>query len=298
MPEDVSKAILTSVEAHSLALQSFTHVKMSRKQTRLPVLSSLPVAYFVNGDTGLKQATNMAWANKFLNAEVLAVILPIPDEVADDADYDIVAESTSAIATAIARKIDAAVLFGTDKPVTWGDAIVPEAILRNHVVVRGRNAVAAGGLAQDLSDLFALVEEDGYDSDLLAFTTRYKGLLRGARDSLGRELSEVSPTNVYGTTPIYPARGLWPVGLSVAEGVVGDSTQALLGIRTDMQYKVLTEGVISDDTGKVILNLAQQDAKALRITFRCAFEVANTIRFDNENAATRYPFAVITSPAV
>ena len=35
---------------------------MSAKFKKQPVLSALPVAYFVNGDTGLKQTTEAAWA--------------------------------------------------------------------------------------------------------------------------------------------------------------------------------------------------------------------------------------------
>jgi hypothetical protein len=32
---------------------------------------------------------------------------------------------------------------------------------------------------------------------------------------------------------------------------------------------------------------------ALRIVFRCAFQTANVLNYDNSNASTRYPFSVI-----
>jgi hypothetical protein len=32
---------------------------------------------------------------------------------------------------------------------------------------------------------------------------------------------------------------------------------------------------------------------ALRVVFRVAFQVANTIRYDNTTEATRYPFAAL-----
>ena len=56
---------------------------MTSKQTRIPVLDMLPMAYWVNGDTGFKQTTEQAWDNVYLTAEELAVIVPIPEAVVD-----------------------------------------------------------------------------------------------------------------------------------------------------------------------------------------------------------------------
>ncbi|NLV74050.1 MAG: hypothetical protein GXY52_05140, partial [Chloroflexi bacterium] len=39
---------------------------------------ALPTAYFVDGETGLKQTTKVEWANVMLSAEELAVIVPVP----------------------------------------------------------------------------------------------------------------------------------------------------------------------------------------------------------------------------
>jgi hypothetical protein len=85
---------------------------------------------------------------------------------------------------------------------------------------------------------------------------------------------------------------MWSNGI---EAIVGDSSQGLIAIRQDLTFKVLSEAVITDETGSVILNLAQQDAVALRCVARYGFQVANTIRRENENEATRYPFAVVTA---
>ena len=57
MPEEVSNAFLGGLESKSAVMQTFTHVPVSRAQTRFPVLSALPVAYWVTGDTGLKQTS-------------------------------------------------------------------------------------------------------------------------------------------------------------------------------------------------------------------------------------------------
>lgn len=60
---------------------------MTSKQTRIPVLDMLPMTYWVNGDTGHKQTSQQAWDNVYLTAAELAVIVPIPEAVLDDASF-------------------------------------------------------------------------------------------------------------------------------------------------------------------------------------------------------------------
>ena len=67
---------------------------MTSNQTRMRVLDFLPTAYWVDGDTGMKQTTRQAWDNVFIEAAELAVIVPIPEAVLDDAEFDIFGEIT------------------------------------------------------------------------------------------------------------------------------------------------------------------------------------------------------------
>jgi HK97 family phage major capsid protein len=296
IPEVVSNDILGGLTNDSAALGMFRQVRMATNQTRMPVLSALPTAYFVNGDTGLKQTTQVDWSNKFLNVEELATIVPIPEAVFDDTNFDVWANIRPLLSDAIARALDAAVFFGTNKPASWAPAIVTDATSAGNVVNRsvGTPRTDKAGLAGYFSDAFALVEGDGFAVNGIAANTIYKGLLRNTRDANGNLLAEVSPSSVYGEQVLYPMRGLWPApATGAAEAVVGDFSQAILGIRQDITYKVITEGVIQDNTGVIQYNLPQQDMIALRVVFRCAFQTANTINYDNPTAGTRYPFAVI-----
>ena len=94
----------------------------------------LPIAYFVNGDTGQKKTTKQAWDKKFITAEEIAVIVPIPEAVLDDAEYDIWAEVKPRVTEAFGKVIDGAILFDVDKPSTWRDGVVTTATKAQSVV--------------------------------------------------------------------------------------------------------------------------------------------------------------------
>lgn len=301
IPEVVSNEILSGLVNESAALTLFRQVRMATNQTRMPVLSALPTAYFVNGDTGLKQTTEVNWSNKYLNVEELAAIVPIPEAVLDDASYDVWGSVRPLIEQAIARALDAAIFFGTNKPASWPNDLVTDAIAAGNAVTRGTNAASAGGIIGDFSDAFATVEADGYDVNGIAAMTTYKGLLRQARATTGESLigeGQLAYENgaplVNGTRVVFPMRGLWPTpGVGSAEAVLGDFSQGIIGLRQDFTYKILDQAVIQDGSGVIQYNLAQQDMIALRVTFRVAFQVANVINYDQQTDANRYPWAVI-----
>lgn len=297
IPEAVSNLLLKELDNKSAAMTLFRKLPMGTKINRLPILAALPSAYWVDGDTGLKGVTQASWSNKYLYAEEIAAIIPIPEALLDDTSYDIWGAVRPLMANAIARKFDDAVFFGLDKPSTFPAALVPEAIARSHFVVRGGNTAAEGGVPQDISDAFALVEADGFSVSGVVANTRYKGLLRSARDSTGVLLNEVTPTSVYGVPVSYPMEGLWPTGVSQGEFLAGDFSHGILGTRQDVTYKILTEATLYDENGDVAYALAQQDMIAMRVVFRAGFQIDNTINYANPTEATRYPWAVVKAPA-
>lgn len=293
IPEEESRILLDQVYSTSVALQLFRRVRMSRKQQRMPVLASLPTAYWVDGDTGLKQTTEMAWSNKYLNAEELAVIVPIPEVVLDDAEFDIWGEVRPALVEAVGIAIDAAVFFGTNKPVSWPDSIEDGAAAAGHTVIEGASAV---DIADDINNVMAFVEADGYAVDMFAAPATLKATLRGLRDAnngllFNPSLQAGTPGTLYGEPILYMTSGYWDSAR--ARLIAGQRNQVIMAVRDDFTWKILDQAVIQDNTGAIIYNLAQQDMVALRVTFRVAYQIANTINRLNTNAATRYPFAVL-----
>lgn len=305
IPEDVVDDVWGRVTQQSAALSRFRRVPVAREQTRVPVLSALPTAYWVTGavaDTGLKQTTEMAWVNKFINVEEIACIVPIPDAVLEDLTYDIWGEVRPYLEEAVGRALDAAIFFGTNAPATFPQNINAAAAAAGNNYTEAATA-AAGGFADDIDATLALVEADGFDADGIVAARTARSRLRRTRDTTGQRAADIGPDgNSYLDMPItYPMRGLFPSGGAAGTNVrlfVGDWTQFALGIRRDMSYKLLDQAVIQNQapTGFADLiryNLAQQDMVAMRLTFRAGWQVANVINYDQPTAASRYPVGVL-----
>jgi len=302
IPEEVSKEMLTKATEQSAVLSMFRRIPVGRAQVRFPVLSALPMAYWVTGDTGLKQTTEVNWSNKYLNIEEIATIMPIPDNVVADVDANVWDEAMPLLTEAFGRVLDQAVFFGTNAPSSFPDDILAAATAAGNSVNEGSTA-ANGGFFGDIDNVYEKVETDGFEVNGWIAATSAKSKLRRARDSQGRKLdSERASGNLLSLDgwPIsYPMRGLWPVaGGAGVDGVRlfgGDWSQFVVGVRQDITLKILDQAVIQDNTGAIVYNLAQQDMTAVRLTFRVGWQVANTLNNDQPTESARYPVGVLKS---
>lgn len=301
IPEEVSRAMLGKAVEDSAALQLFRRVPVSRKSVRFPILSALPTAYWVNGDTGLKQTTEMAWTNKFMTMEEIATIMPVPENVVADMEINIWDEAEPYLREAFARTLDAAVFFGSNAPASFPTAVVPAAVAAGNTVAEGTATAAQGGFMGDMDNLMAEVEEDGFDVSGYVAARSARRELRATRDTTGQKTDpgRVSPniSTLDGLPVHYPMRGLWPTGGATGSNVrvlAGDFDQFVVGVRQDISFKMLDQAVIQDNTGAIVYNLAQQDMVAMRLVFRVGWQVANTINNDQPTEADRYPAAVLT----
>lgn len=301
IPEEVSKEMLGKATEDSAVLQLFRRIPVSRHSVRFPILSALPVAYWVNGDTGLKQTTEMAWTNKHLQIEEIATIMPVPENVAEDMEVDLWDEAVPFIREAFARALDTAVFFGVNAPASFPTNVVAAAKAASNDVTGGTATAEQGGFYGDLDNLIAEVEEDGFDVSGFAAARSVRRLMRAARNTTGERLDagriNGDLSSIDGSPIYYPMRGQWPTGGLAGENVrmiAGDWSQFVVGVRSDISFKMLDQAVIQDNTGAIVYNLAQQDMVAMRVKFRVGWQVANTINNDNPNEATRYPAAVMT----
>ena len=266
---------------------------MTSKQTRIPVLDMLPVAYWVNGDTGFKQTSQQAWDNVYLTAAELAVIVPIPEAVLDDADFDILGEVTPRVNEAIGARVDAAVLFGTNRPTEWQNDIITMAR-------QAGNNVSGGAVTYDTllgeNGVISKVEESGHMVNGAIASMAMRGKLRGIKNTSGTPLfkSDMQGSTQYALdgAPLYfPQNGAFDA--SIAQMIVGDWSQAVYSIRQDVTTKILDQGVIQDpNTKEIIYNLAQQDMIALRVVFRMGWALPNPATALNSDR-TLVPFAYL-----
>jgi hypothetical protein len=300
LPEEVSNQMLTNLQERaegSAVLKTFTRVPVSRGQVRLPILSALPVAYWVTGDTGLKQTSEVNWANKFLNIEELAVIVPIPENVVDDAGTPIWDQVQPLCEEAAARLIDGTVTFGTNAPASFPTNIVAAAAAAGNTVTIGTNNASKGGIVGDHADMLSLLEADGFDATGGFAARSVRGLARQARNSQGDRLGEVTVDRtgieLDGVRYEHVMRGLWPTSSGTAQLVAIDGAEFAVGVRSDINWKLLDQAVIQDNTGAIIYNLAQQDMVAMRMTMRVGWQVSNAINYDQAVEASRYPAATL-----
>lgn len=303
IPEPVTREIIQGAVAESAVLRMARRLpNMTSKTQTLNVLDALPTAYFVNGEAtssaaadtaAFKQTTSMAWDKKKLYAEEIAVIVPIPEAVLDDSDYDIWGEVRPRLQEAFGKVIDAAILYGTNKPTSWRDGLVPSAETAG-AVVAATSDIFADIMAEN--GVIAKVEESGYIPNGVMAAIQLRSKLRGLVDANGQPIFK---TDMQGSTRYaldgmdmyFPVNGAFDPGESLA--IVGDWSQLVYAIRQDMTFKIFDSGVIQDPSSKSILyNLMQNDMVALRAVMRLGWEIPNPINAYNADLDAAFPFAV------
>ena len=284
IPEQVMEEIFKEAQKYSKVLQLFRRLpNMTSDKMRLKVVDSLPVAYWVNEATnnGRKETTKMAWDNVYLTAEELAVIVPIKDNVLNDADVDIWEQVKPELVKAIAKKIDEAVLFGTDAPTSFGAGIIPS------IISKSKSVTETGHLYSDINDVMTAVEESGYEVTGLLGGVGLKGKFRMMTDTTGQPLNT---TEIGSLNRAFVDNGAWDK--TKATLIAGDFNEAVYSIRQDVTFDVFREGVIQNSDGSIAYNLMQEDMSAIRVVFRFGTAIPNPVT-SLDGTSSRYPFAAL-----
>lgn len=298
IPETRAREIIQGTIARSAVLSQGRKLpNLSSKTHKMPVLDMLPIAYFVNGDTGNKKTTNMKWDKKIITAEEIAVIVPIPEAVLDDSEYDIWAEVRPRVEEAFGKVIDGAVLFGVNAPDSWRDDIVTTATNATSVVTFGSSDSLYDKIMGE-GGVIAKVEESGFFVTGHMADISMRAKLRGLKDSTGNpifksDMQESTRYSLDGSAMTFPNNGSFDK--SKALMISGDFSQLVYAIRQDITFKLFTEGVVQNTDGTIAYNLMQQDMVALRAVMRLGWEIPNPINSLKTDKAKRCPFAILKS---
>lgn len=288
VPTPVAAQVIQEAAASSFVMSNARRVTMSSKTDRLPVLSTLPQAYWVSGDDGLKQTSTQDWENVTLTAEEAAVIIPVPEAYIADSQVPIWDEVRPRLAEAVAKLVDDACLFGTGAPASFTSNVYSHAVAAGNTVVKGAGSTK---MWQNIGRLGELVHKDGFSLNGFAGEPGFQWELIQEADGEGRPIYDTAQSTLYGQPYFEVKSGGYKT--NDAKLIGGDWSKAILGMRQDISFKIFDQGVISDASGNVVLNLMQQDSVAIRCVVRLGFAIANPANKVNETKATRSPFAVL-----
>lgn len=288
----------------SAVLRAFPTKNLGTKTTNLPVLATKPHAGWVTESStqsqGVKPVAKVTWANKTLVVEELAVIIPVHENVIDDATTDVVADITRTGAEAIAYALDAAVIFGIGKPATWVSKD-----LHTSGEDAGQIFGPAGNAENDLAGCFLQSAEslaELYDPTTVLARAGLKFRLANLRATTGEPIYMQSLSSSPDMSDsIYGLNAYWVSGTvddgaggdslvwdpAVADAIVVDRSRVIIGVRQDIQVKFLDQAVVAG------VSLAERDMVALRFKARFAYCLGDNVAYGSE-VQTNSPVALIT----
>lgn len=291
----------------SAVLGAFPTKNLGTKTYNLPVLATKPHAAWVaessSDSTGTKPTAKITWGNKTLVVEELAVIIPVHENVIDDATTDVVAEITKTGAEAIAYALDAAVLFGINKPMSWVSKDLYHSGLE-----AGQIHTPQGNGQNDLAGAFLKSAEslaELYDPTTVVARRGLKYRLANLRATTGEPIFMSSMSDTPGTADsIYGLNTYWASGTvddgaggdtlvwdpALAEAIVVDRSRVIIGVRQDITVKFLDQAVVGG------ISLAEKDMVALRFKARFAYCLGDNVAYGS-HVTTNSPVAVVAQGA-
>lgn len=292
--------------ANSVVLETFPTINMGTKTNKLPVLATVPHAKWVGESatdaSGVKPTAQATWQNKELVAEEVAVIIPVHENVVDDATTDVLGDIATLGGKAIAYALDAAVLFSVNKPATWTSlALFQAAVAAGQV-----QEIGAVGTEDDLGGSFlkaaGLLADAGHDPTDAFARAGLRFQLANLRNNDGTPIFLPSLSSapdardsIQGLTAHWIKGTVESGGNEVpvwdsesATGLVVDRERVRIGVRQDITVKFLDQATVGG------INLAERDMVALRFKARYAYVLGD---HRNADGQTKAPVAAVVPAA-
>ena len=278
--EAYADTLLGSAKEASTVLASFPTVSMGTKLTHLPVLATLPEAGWVSESAtapeGVKPQSKATWEDRTLVAEEVAVIIPVHENVVDDATIQVISELAALGGQAIGKKLDQAVLFGQDKPASWvSKALVDAATAAGNVFsVVNTGVASADDLVGGVNQAAEAIAVAGFAPDTLISSLALRYRVANLRDANGNPVFR--DESFAGFRTFFNRNGAWPIAdpTSKAMVILADSSRIRIGVRQDISVKILTEATLG--SGATAINLAERDMIGIRMKARFAYVLGDS----------------------
>lgn len=264
VPVEIAPGIMKNIARGSSILRLAKVEPMESDTKQFQVLAEGPGAYWVEEGKRI-QTSKARWIFPEMKAKKIAVIIPVTKEKLKDTTIDVFGELKDSISEAMHQAIDAACLFGTSSP--FAKNIFDSAVAAGNFIVDGTST-----LDLDVSDVMAKVEET---TDVNGFVAHngMKNRLRKLRDANGNQLfiNGTDTKEFYNEVIEFVRSVAWDK--TKADVIAADWSKALVGIRDNLEYEILTEATLQgvvDADGKPI-SLAEQDLIGLKVTMRLGF---------------------------
>lgn len=295
--EEYTNVLLESAEVASASLSAFTTVPLGTKITNAPVLATLPEASWVSESSsdpeGVKPTSKATWSNKQFVVEEIAVIIPIHEDALEDMTEDGITRLTQLGGTAIGKKLDQAILFGTSKPSTWASPALLPAATAAGAVYQVSTTPGEDDLAGSIWQAADRVDQSGADPSVILSRRGLRFRLMNLRDGEGGRLWQGDPGgegSIAGLDAAWVRNGAW--NSAAATALIADRERVMVGVRQDITVKYLDQATLG--TGENQINLAERDMVAFRFKARYAYVLGNTLTAEG---VTAVPVAAVTPAA-
>lgn len=276
VPRDVAAEVVSQISDGQSALMQLANViQMPQGVEAVPVVSSAPVSGFVSpAYGGLKPGSSVEWEALTLTAGEIGVLVAVPDAFIADSSFDIWGSVRDEVVKSFVSVFERAALYGTNAPADWP---------AGGLTAAAHADVASGTDPLDALDAaMATLEANGIIPDGILGGAALRAGLR-AKTVATLQPFDAAPTSIWGVPITYSSH--WDDALGVAL-VGGFGNGVLVGVREDISYTISQEGVITDATGKVVLNALQSDSSILRTYWRVALQAAQPLGPDGTPVKT------------
>ncbi len=282
IPPEIAREIIQGALKYSVGLRIFRRARnMMRDELLMPALSMLPEGGWLDSDTAIKPLTTQAWELVEMFAEEYAARVVIPDNVREDAAYDMWGEILPRLQEVYGKAFDQAVFMGINKPRRFRSDLVTACINAGAVVQQTTN------INNDINQALSLVEQSGYNPTGLVAGVSMKAKFRMNVDTVGQPIwhSWIESLEKY-----YLDNGAWDDSKALL--IVGDFSQAIYSVREDMSVRISADA--ATNIGGTLHSMFDEDSQVLRAKWRIGFAVPNPINILNQTNS-RFPFAIVSA---